>query len=86
MKIRILVWLAESQFLFDRSRQQNLSSYFGEEGVIQEEDEEEHKSESDGLKDSSNFVKPQLGPEEEGNKTTWSAVSRSCLRTFVCSL
>ena len=66
----------ESQFLFDRSRQPNLSSYFGEEDVIQEEDEGGHQSEAHSLQDSSSsFTRPNLGPEEEG---MWSQCPDFC--------
>ena len=59
--------VTESQFLFDRSRQQNLSSYFGEQGVIKEEEEgEHHKSAGETLQDSSSFTRPKLDPVQEG--------------------
>ena len=62
----LTIVVTESQFLFDRSRQQNLSSYFGEQGVIKEEEEDEHKSEGKTLQDSSSFTRPKLGPVQEG--------------------
>ena len=52
--------------MFDRSRQQNLSSYFGEQGVIKEEEEDEHKSQGETLQDSSSFTRPKLDPVQEG--------------------
>ena len=56
--------IAESQFLFDRNRsQQNLSSFFGEESIIEEEEEQK----TDTLQDSSNFIRPKLSPEKEGD-------------------
>lgn len=58
--------VTESQFLFDRSRQQNLSSYFGEQGVIKEEEDEHHKSAGETLQDSSSFTRPKLDPVQEG--------------------